>query len=296
MLAISDKIKQLIELAADAKNNLIISNPSKIAEKLAQLDADGVSALHVITDFDMTLTRYWTNGVRSRSSHGVLEHASNVDDKYKTALTDLYKKYYPIEISHTIPFEEKVEAMKTWWTTAHSIIVGMGLTRQDIKDMVQSSPVAFRPKLKEFVDLCHARNIPVLIFSAGLADVLQEIMNSAQLMRDNMDIVSNKMRFKDDVAIAFEDPLIHTFNKNEATVSGTDHHTKIGDRHNVILMGDSLGDLRMADKVHTHVKLTIGFLNHDQDLFLDQYAKAFDIVVLNDSSLEYVIQLITNLS
>ncbi len=53
-------------------------------------------------------------------------------------------------------------------------------------------------------------------------------------------------------------------------------------------MGDSLGDLRMADGVDHHVKLTIGFLNHDKEKLLEQYAGVYDIVILNDSSLGFV--------
>ena len=58
-------------------------------------------------------------------------------------------------------------------------------------------------------------------------------------------------------------------------------------------MGDSLGDLRMADGVEHQVKLTIGFLNHDTEKLLEQYAGAYDIVILNDSSLEFVNLLIS---
>ncbi|KAH6571067.1 hypothetical protein BASA60_007345 [Batrachochytrium salamandrivorans] len=279
MLVVPSKIEALMALAADSKNNIFIQDTHKVTEKLSKLDADGVELLHIITDFDMTLTQYWHDGARSMSTHGVLENAPRMTDECRAALNDLYKTYYPIEVSPIIPFEEKVEKMKIWWSSAHKIIANIGLTEQDIQDMVRTSPVTFRPLLREFIEICHSRDLPVLIFSAGLTDVLTEILTSSQLIRDNMDIVSNKMHFENGVVVSFEDPLIHTFNKNEAAVVNTKHYVKIENRPNV-----------------SQVKLTIGFLNHDHDLLIDQYAEAFDIVVLQDSTLSFVIQLLKSLS
>nr|KAJ3420753.1 hypothetical protein HK105_005285 [Polyrhizophydium stewartii] len=297
MLVVPEKIKVLMAMAADGSSNIYIQNPTTVAAKLAKLDADGVDSLHIITDFDMTLTKYWTpEGQRSRSTHGVLEEAAKLAGGPKQALRELYHKYYPIEVSPTIPFEEKVAAMRTWWSTAHAIIISLGLTEDDLLAMVRSTPVLFRPRLQEFMDVCASRGIPMLIFSAGLADVLRMILVDARLMRDNVEIVSNKMRFENGVAVAFEEPLIHTFNKNEAAVAHTPHHAKIESRHNVILMGDSLGDLRMGDNINPKTKLTIGLLNHDKELLLDQYAEAFDIVLLDDAPLDFVVTLLTSLA
>lgn len=58
---------------------------------------------------------------------------------------------------------------------------------------------------------------------------------------------------------AFKGPLIHSFNKREGAVS---HVAELQGRPNVLLLGDSLGDLTMADGVPDHQNiLTIGFLN-----------------------------------
>ena len=53
-------------------------------------------------------------------------------------------------------------------------------------------------------------------------------------------------------------------------------------------MGDSLGDLRMADGIPHEIKLTIGYLNHNEQELLDDYSKSFDIVILKDSSLDFI--------
>lgn len=68
--------------------------------------------------------------------------------------------------------------------------------------------------------------------------------------------------FLQGVLRAFKGQLIHTFNKREGALLHAAHFRELQERPNVLLLGDSLGDLTMADGVaHTQHALTIGFLN-----------------------------------
>lgn len=61
---------------------------------------------------------------------------------------------------------------------------------------------------------------------------------------------------------AFKGELIHTYNKREGALLNTGLFEELNDRHNVLLMGDSLGDLNMADGVQNMDNiLKIGYLN-----------------------------------
>jgi hypothetical protein len=61
---------------------------------------------------------------------------------------------------------------------------------------------------------------------------------------------------------AFKGELIHIYNKREGALLNTGHFQELKSRHNVLLLGDSLGDLTMADGVHSMENiLKIGFLN-----------------------------------
>ena len=61
--------------------------------------------------------------------------------------------------------------------------------------------------------------------------------------------------------IGFENDLIHVFNKNEDAIHDSDYFKKLDGRDNVILLGDSLGDLKMAEGANATNLLKIGFLN-----------------------------------
>jgi len=56
--------------------------------------------------------------------------------------------------------------------------------------------------------------------------------------------------------------LIHVFNKNENALHKSDYFEKLMHRDNIILLGDSLGDLHMIDgAAECRNVLTFGFLN-----------------------------------
>jgi len=78
---------------------------------------------------------------------------------------------------------------------------------------------------------------------------------------------------------------IHIFNKNESVLIHTDAEKLVKDRPNVILIGDSLGDIDMASGVPAvNNILKIGFLNEHVDHLLPKYMEAYDIVTIKDAT------------
>ena len=67
-------------------------------------------------------------------------------------------------------------------------------------------------------------------------------------------------------------------------------------RRNVILLGDSLGDVHMAAGVKDpHVVLTVGFLNHNIESSVETYKKHYDIVLLDDQTMSFPHNLLTEI-
>ena len=61
--------------------------------------------------------------------------------------------------------------------------------------------------------------------------------------------------------VGFKGDLIHSFNKNESSVHDSDYFDNLEKHTNILLLGDSIGDLRMADGAKFDNILKIGFLN-----------------------------------
>ncbi|KAL2642576.1 hypothetical protein R1flu_010163 [Riccia fluitans] len=278
--------------------NIVIGNPDELAKKKAAIRAAGMSSLQVIADFDMTLTKYMVEGRRGQSTHALLSQGSSDYDRKRQELFDLY---YPMEISPLIPVDEKTELMETWWGKSHALLVEGGLNIENIRNSVERGTVGFREGITEFFEILDGENVPLLIFSAGLADIIEEILRQ-KLHRvfPNIRVVSNRMNFdKDGNLIGFVGKTIHVLNKNEhalemaaplhdeeghAVASNGNGASIVKGRKNVLLLGDHIGDLGMSDGVAYDNRISVGFLNENVENWLDTYSKAFDIVVLVSSA------------
>lgn len=146
-----------------------------------------------------------------------------------------------------------------------------------------------RDGYEQFFDRLHKHSVPVFIFSAGLGDVLEEIIRQAGVYHPNVKVVSNFMDFDDNVSPrplpfgerrrtrrltfdllpdsqgvirGFKGELIHVYNKHDGALRNTEYFKQLKEYSNIILMGDSLGDLSMADGAPSVENiLRIGFLN-----------------------------------
>ena len=62
--------------------------------------------------------------------------------------------------------------------------------------------------------------------------------------------------------VGFQGDLIHMYNKNENAIHSSNYFNNLNERNNIILMGDSLGDIQMSHGVpEPNNILKIGFLN-----------------------------------
>ncbi|KAJ6717440.1 5'-NUCLEOTIDASE [Salix purpurea] len=292
----------------DLSKVTVAGDPQLLQKKIDAVRLAGPSKLQVIADFDGTLTKYFVNGRRGQSSHGILKQGNaEYDDKRQA----LYEYYHPLEFSPTIPIQEKTKLMEDWWGKTHNLLIEGGLTYDAIKESVSSSAIAFRDGVVELFEFLEERNIPVLIFSAGLADIIEEVLRQkVHRSFKNVKIVSNRMVFDNNGRlISFKGKLIHSLNKNEhALEMAAPVHEHFGDvdgpindnasvkeRTNVLLLGDHLGDLGMSDGLDYETRISAGFLNDNIENNLVNYRKAFDVVYLNDAPMWGVVKLVSQM-
>ncbi|KAJ7974816.1 5'-nucleotidase [Quillaja saponaria] len=299
---------EMAECVSSKASEVVVGDPDLLDKKIAAIRLAGPQKLQVIADFDATLTRYWISGSRGQTSHGLLQQGN---PEYDARRQQLYEYYHPLEFSPTIALEEKTKLMEEWWGKTHSLLIEGGLTYEAIKQSVASALISFREGVVELFEFLEERDIPVLIFSAGLADIIEEVLRQ-KLHRSfkNVRIVSNQMVFDDDGRlISFKGKLIHSLNKNEHAIDmAAPLHEQLGDidgpttdiasvknRINVLLLGDHIGDLGMSDGLNYETRVSVGFLNDNVENSLDNYRNAFDIVYLNDAPMWGVVKLISQL-
>ncbi|KAK3732734.1 hypothetical protein RRG08_005899 [Elysia crispata] len=284
-----DSLKKLVpELGF---SNVRVKDPQNVEKAVRTMMKDAQHKLQVIADFDWTLSKYSEDGNLCNTTHSVLGESKRMPEFYRKETKRLKEHYMPIEFDPSKTREEKIPKMIEWWSKNHALLKSCDLTKPQISTMVSESRARLRDGCKEFFHQLHTVEIPLLIFSAGLGDIISEtIKQRATFYPENMKIVANFLEFDEmDKVIGFTGEIIHTFNKNENAVHSGDYFSNIRHRENLLLLGDTLGDLGMAkgaDNIECILK--IGFLNFKVEENLDVYMEHFDIVIVEDESLAVV--------
>jgi HAD superfamily hydrolase (TIGR01544 family) len=275
--------------------NIIISNPEKFTELKKKFKDGGVENVHVISDFDRTLTYGNLDGVKTPSIISMLRDGNHLSEDYAKRAHELFDKYHPIEVSDEATLSEKKEAMKEWWDTHNKLLVESGLTKDDLKDIVENGHLQFREGIFYFMDFLDEREIPFVILSAsGAGDAIEMFFEDAGLDYDNIHYITNQFVWDETGrAVGVKEPVIHSMNKDETVVSEIPSvFEEVRGRRNVILLGDSLSDIDMVAGFEYDNLIKIGFLNDKIDQHRKQYTENFDIVVEGDGDLSFVNELL----
>ena len=166
-----------------------------------------------------------------------------------------------------------------------------GLNKKHLEKLAKSPKIKFKKGASELFDFLWVHKIPLIIMSSsGLGgDIILMVLKKIGKLYPNVYIISNSFIWdKNGNTIEVRKPIIHTFNKDETILKDFSFYPMIKDRKNVLLLGDSLGDIGMIEGFNFDHLIKVGFLNENIKGNLEQYKKAYDILILNDSSMDYV--------
>lgn len=272
--------------------NIVIPNHKKLEKLKEQISEQGAERLHILADFDRTLTHAFIKGEKVPSIISILRSSGEYlgEDYAKKALA-LYDKYHSIEIDSSIPFKEKKKAMHEWWKIHFDLIVKSGLNRSHLDEVVSSGKMKFRRGALEFFDFLHKHKVPLIIMSAsGLgSDVIAALLEKEGRLYNDIYIISNSFVWdKKGNAIDIKKPIIHCLNKDETILKNFPCYKAIKQRKNILLLGDNLEDVKMIEGLDYDYLIKIGFLNERIEEELEYYKRNYDAIILNDSSMDYV--------
>lgn len=281
-------MKELIALLPSLGGNGIhIKHPGNVATLLNKLVSAGIKALQVIADFDHTITKQHINGEKHTSSFCVINNCTCLPSHFREKDRVMVEKYVPIERDPHLSKAEKTPHMVEWYTITGDLYTGFALSADDISKAVEKTHTELRTKTLELISDLDSEDVPFLVFSAGLGDVVHAILKHHGVVNKNIHVISNFLKYKDGQVDGFTSEIVHPFNKNGKAAAHTKYFELMSSRHNVILMGDSLGDAEMADGVpNTDAVLKIGFLYGDIPRLLPQYMDHFDIVLVDDQTMD----------
>ncbi len=277
-------------------SNIHIQKKDKVQRKIDSIKASGSTSFHVIADFDKTLTRASVDGKKVVSSYALLRNGEYLTKDYVDKSHAMFAEYHPYEIDPKIPMDIKIKKMEEWWKKHYELMVECGMQKKIIEEIISLGQLKTRDGFDIFIDSLEKSNVPLLIFSAGQGDMIKEFLTQNKKLTSNVHLISNFYTFNDEGrVIGYKTPFIHTFNKNEVAIKETPYYQEIKEHRHVILLGDQIADLDMSHGIEHDTIITIGFLNIDREDLFNEFSEKYDVVILDDGSLEYVNELIQTL-
>ncbi|XP_034617065.1 cytosolic 5'-nucleotidase 3A isoform X7 [Trachemys scripta elegans] len=123
------------------KKTVHIKDPGRVEEIICGLIKGGAAKLQIITDFDMTLSRFSYNGKRCPTCHNVIDNCKLITEECRKKLLQLKETYYAIEIDPDLTIEEKYPYMVEWYNKSHTLLVEQGLQKDKFAEIVRESDV-----------------------------------------------------------------------------------------------------------------------------------------------------------
>lgn len=259
-------------------NGFISKDRKKALKKIESFFGFGKEKVHIVLDFDRTLTKSRNGLGEDVSAWEILK--SRLPKKAQKEYQKLYDKYRPLEVQNKM----KKSDAAIWPQKILNIYKKSKLKLFDTDDKLEKR-MPIRPCAKELFEICKKKNIPTIIISAGIKNVIQ--MWCKKFGIEPTVIISVNLFFDDKGHINGWDKasLIHAFNKREKG------HREISSmrksRPNIILIGDSIDDASMVagDKNVLRIILDDSMANnirHDGRFYKDMSEK-FDLIIRNKS-------------
>jgi len=251
-----------------------INNNEKLT-RLKNLSDD----FYVITDFDRTLT-----SKESEPSMGIVP--KYLGGKCLQERTKIFNHYRPLELDYTIKEQEKQKIMKEWANRSFTLL-SKYLTQNIINKALENANIHFRKGAKEFLIKMNDMNIPVIIMSSGVGNILKAFLEKEGCLFNNIEIVSNFFEFQDKKAYIDLDGIMATLNKEYKKIP-INVRNKLEQKENALLFGDLIEDIKMANKEKLSNTITFGFLDANVEDNLEEFNKNFDVLLAGDEDFDSI--------
>ncbi|MBI3626610.1 hypothetical protein HY224_01020 [Candidatus Uhrbacteria bacterium] len=279
------------------ESGTIITNPNFDATLQAMVSG-GRDKLHVLTDFDHTLTKGFIDGKKVASLVAILRENKMLSPDYPAKAHAVLDKYYPFTTDPTISQEEKKKKMYEWYYTHFKLIIASGFTRDHVKEAIDIGQLELREGVAEALKKLHQTKVPVIIISSsGLGgEAIEYYLQKNNLMMDNMHVVSNVWIWDAaGKAAAIKEPIIFNMNKDEIVLESELFYPEIIGRPNVLLIGNAADDVGMLGGRFHHNVIKVGFLDDKVEEKLPSFKENFDVVLLDNQDFSFINGLLAKL-
>ena len=238
---------------------------------------------YVITDFDRTLTTK-----ESEPSIGIVPQF--LGGECLEERTKIFEYYRPLELDYTIKEQEKQKIMKEWANKSFTFL-SKYITQDIIYKALENANIHFREGAKEFLVEMDNRDIPVIIMSSGVGNIVRAFLEKEGCLFDNIKIVSNFFEFDNGKTHIDLNSLMATSNKEYNKIP-QNIRNQLEEKETALLFGDLIEDIKMTNKEKLSNTITFGFLDANVEDNLERFNKNFDVVLAGDEDFDSVKQVL----
>ena len=216
---------------------LIVADASALAAKVAGFAHAGAAGIHAVFDFDRTLTVKKPGSQDEVTTWHILQ--AHLPEEGRLKYQKLFEKYRTLELSGDMTQQDAVD----WWSAILDLFVEHRIDLAEVEeDFLDKASI--RPGTLELFKLFADNNIPTIILSAGIREVI-DIWCRKYNIKPSLVISTALVLDENNRIIGWgQDTLVHILNKSEAT------HAELlniqSRRPKAFLVGDSLDDAAMA--------------------------------------------------
>ncbi len=239
-------------------------------------------------DFDGTIS-VWTIGERGRpmSSISFLVTQPSIHPEFDTYGHLLYEKYRPIETSLAMSSDEKDLHMFQWWKEVFQLFERFWVWKKVFDEARENiKTLQIREWMVEFLRELPNKWIPVIIFSAGIKNIIEKFLEYHWVLTPNTFIIANTFSFEGNwnIILPNDNEIIYSANKDSRHFS-EEVIRIIQWRENIIVMWDNYHDYDMASHVlWKHNIFSIWFLNSPDDTSRKDFLSIYDEVIESHDS------------
>ena len=150
-----------------------------------------LNKLYIIADFDHTLTTK-----DSQNCWGILSKIPNISSKYIKESKENNDYYFPIEQDDKINYQTKSKIMRNWYESHVDLLVKYSLKEAELNKISKDNSIVLREGVIEFLKFTNKYNIPVIIISAGISNIIEGTLKKHNCLFNNVYILSNIFKFK----------------------------------------------------------------------------------------------------
>ena len=311
---------------------IIISNPEILEQKksifqksyIYHADNDGKKdKILFVSDFDYTLFNKFNyeSGDKYISSYGMYNQSVFGGDQEKVieARKKLHSTYLKYEEDVTIDENIRKEKLLEWNVKALEIMAHPDFTSDSVKKMVELKNdkkfISFKKNINKFYEKLIELNIPILIVSGGIKEIIIEFMHLLNIKglddyikNGRLSFIANEFYFDEknnNKCIGYNKDVIYGFNKADHVEKLV--HQKYPNVENVFVFGDLDTDYKSIEKLNLDKNkniIGVGFLYYypeeikdkkfelDNNDKIERFKEIFDICLLMDEGYDYPLELL----